>query len=213
MPNAAERWVFDASPLIVLAKAGRLTLVEDAKIERIVPEAVARELVAGPAGDPARVAIEQGWGIRLSDQPIPQTVLEWSLGAGDLALEPPAASEPPTPASKPYRMASVSDGRGSVQFMRTLDELLKALRCILATEVKIIKGPHPVNQVGSSWEAIRRNMDRARGSCGAYGNGVAMEITAAEFEALKIAGAAEEHDHHKLDWEQYERVLRERLQA
>ena len=29
MPNAAERGVFDASPLIVLAKAGRLTLVED----------------------------------------------------------------------------------------------------------------------------------------------------------------------------------------
>jgi len=94
MPSAAERWVFDASPLIVLAKAGRLALVEDAKIERLVPEAVARELIAGPVGDPARVTIEQGWGIRLPDQPIPQTVLEWSLGHGESAVIAAALARP-----------------------------------------------------------------------------------------------------------------------
>jgi hypothetical protein len=53
MPSAVERWVFDASPLIMLAKAGRLALVEDARIERLVPEAVVRELVGDSLRAPA----------------------------------------------------------------------------------------------------------------------------------------------------------------
>jgi predicted nucleic acid-binding protein len=85
MPNAVERWIFDASPLIVLAKARRLALVEDARIERLVPAAVAREIVTGPPGDPARMAIEQGWGNPVPDETIPESVLGWSLGPGESA--------------------------------------------------------------------------------------------------------------------------------
>ena len=47
-----ERWVLNASPLILLARIGRedllLTLADDV----VVPQAVAAEVQAGPATDP-----------------------------------------------------------------------------------------------------------------------------------------------------------------
>ncbi|HYN22573.1 MAG TPA: DUF3368 domain-containing protein [Thermoanaerobaculia bacterium] len=49
----------------------------------IVPEAVVREVEAGPAADPARKALESGWGIRSAPREIPGSVLEWGLGAGE----------------------------------------------------------------------------------------------------------------------------------
>lgn len=87
----AERWVVDASPLITLAKAGHLHLL-DQLASVLVPEAVVREVEAGPGADPARRALENGWGARAAPREIPAAVLEWGLGAGEssvlaLALE------------------------------------------------------------------------------------------------------------------------------
>ncbi|TMB88174.1 MAG: hypothetical protein E6J45_11680 [Chloroflexi bacterium] len=58
----AETWVVNASPLIVLAKAGRLGLTGDLCSAILLPDAVAHELLAGPADDPARLAVLAGWG-------------------------------------------------------------------------------------------------------------------------------------------------------
>jgi predicted nucleic acid-binding protein len=86
---AAVKWYEmgkNASPIITLAKVGQLGLIEKLASPAIVPEAVAAELLAGPQGDPARVALEGNWGRRLSPQQIPPRVLEWGLGAGESSV-------------------------------------------------------------------------------------------------------------------------------
>lgn len=78
-------WVVDASPIITLAKAGYLHLL-DQLASLLVPEAVALEVAEGPASDPARKALESGWGVRAVPRDIPRSVLEWGLGAGESAV-------------------------------------------------------------------------------------------------------------------------------
>jgi predicted nucleic acid-binding protein len=82
----AETWIFNASPLIALAKVDCLHLPEKLASEIIVPEAVRREILLGPAEDPARLALEEGWGLEASVASIPEGILEWGLGAGESAV-------------------------------------------------------------------------------------------------------------------------------
>ncbi|HEX3527156.1 MAG TPA: DUF3368 domain-containing protein [Thermoanaerobaculia bacterium] len=82
----SEIWVVNASPIISLAKAGFLDLLGKLAPDLIVPEAVASEVLAGPATDPARKTLETGWGNRVSPRIIPERVLEWGLGAGESAV-------------------------------------------------------------------------------------------------------------------------------
>ena len=81
----SDLWIVNSSPIITLAKAGYLQLL-DQLASVLVPEAVAREVEAGPAADPARKALESGWGSRAAPQGIPGSVLEWGLGAGETAV-------------------------------------------------------------------------------------------------------------------------------
>jgi predicted nucleic acid-binding protein len=80
-----ERRVVNASPLIVLARAGHLDLLTDQDVELIIPEPVASEVVAGPEGD-ARHALLDGWGVRQSIEAVPADILEWGLGSGESAV-------------------------------------------------------------------------------------------------------------------------------
>lgn len=82
----AEAWVVNASPLICLAKAGHLALLEEKTVELLVPEAVAAEVLAGPESDPARAALHGGFGRRVQVEQVPDEVLEWSLGPGESAV-------------------------------------------------------------------------------------------------------------------------------
>ncbi len=52
----------------------------------IVPDAVATELLSGPIGDPARIAIEGKWGQRMLPTQMPEIVLEWGLGAEESSV-------------------------------------------------------------------------------------------------------------------------------
>lgn len=81
-----ETWVPNASPLIVLAKIGRLDLLEEEGRTLIVPAEVAEEVRRGPATDPARLAIERGWGGSPVREEADAEVLEWGLGAGESAV-------------------------------------------------------------------------------------------------------------------------------
>jgi len=81
----SDLWVVNASPIITLAKAGHLHLL-DQLASILVPAAVAREIAAGPASDPARRALEDGWGVHAAPREIPDSVLEWGLGAGESAV-------------------------------------------------------------------------------------------------------------------------------
>lgn len=78
-----RRWVVNASPIIVLAKAGLDHLLTEMPDEVLVPAAVATEVAAGPDSDPARQLLQLGWGQIVSPDEIPQPVTEWGLGAGE----------------------------------------------------------------------------------------------------------------------------------
>lgn len=81
-----EFWVGNASPVITLAKAGHLDLLTQLADDVLVPEAVLTELLDAPADDPARQAMERGWGTRIPGVTIPVGVLEWGLGAGEASV-------------------------------------------------------------------------------------------------------------------------------
>jgi predicted nucleic acid-binding protein len=78
--------VVNASPLIVLAKAGAVELLGRPGGQVIVPQDVAREILAGPPADPARRLMESGWGERAVAPAVPASVVEWGLGAGESAV-------------------------------------------------------------------------------------------------------------------------------
>jgi predicted nucleic acid-binding protein len=81
-----EVFVVNASPVITLAKAGHLALLTDLADTIFLPTAVVVEVLAGPESDPARRALEGGWGTRVPVSSIPSVVLEWGLGAGETAV-------------------------------------------------------------------------------------------------------------------------------
>jgi predicted nucleic acid-binding protein len=90
----SEAWILNASPVITMAKAGYLHLFEQLAAKLLIPEPVAAEILAAPPSDPARKALESGWGIRISPGKVPGAVLEWGLGSGEsgvlaLSLENP----------------------------------------------------------------------------------------------------------------------------
>lgn len=78
--------VVNASPLIALAKVGRLDLLTSRGQQLVVPKQVVDEVLAGPEGDPARLALEGGFGAPLHLAAIDPEVLGWSLGAGESAV-------------------------------------------------------------------------------------------------------------------------------
>jgi predicted nucleic acid-binding protein len=80
----ADVWVVDASPLIALAHADNLELLEKLPADLVVPMAVVEEILAGP-DDPARRALSLGWGPRQAAT-VPERVAEWGLGKGESAV-------------------------------------------------------------------------------------------------------------------------------
>jgi predicted nucleic acid-binding protein len=82
----SDVWVVNASPVIVLAKAGYLRLLERLPSELLLPEPVAAEIRAGPKADPARQAVESGWAKRVPTEAVPAELLEWGLGPGETAV-------------------------------------------------------------------------------------------------------------------------------
>jgi predicted nucleic acid-binding protein len=82
----SERWVVNASPLIVLARIGLEQLLLDLVDEVIVPRAVAVEIEAGPPEDQSRRALATGK-FTVIDTPTPPTeILAWDLGSGETAV-------------------------------------------------------------------------------------------------------------------------------
>ncbi len=82
-----ERWVINASPLILLGKAGQLGWVSRlGKI--VVPSPVADEILAGAKNDPARLWLEQGEGKSLiaPGAIVPPELVAWDLGAGETSV-------------------------------------------------------------------------------------------------------------------------------
>jgi predicted nucleic acid-binding protein len=89
----SERWVLNASPIIVLARVGQEHLFEALADEVVIPRAVAEEIEAGPVDDPARRAIAGGQFTTVDVTPVSE-VLAWDLGAGETAVLSYALEEP-----------------------------------------------------------------------------------------------------------------------
>lgn len=83
----SRQWVVNASPLIVLAKAGQTSLLLRLSDILIVPHEVAEEIRAGADDDPARGWLERkGAACIQAPRPFNPTVLAWDLGHGETAV-------------------------------------------------------------------------------------------------------------------------------
>ena len=81
----AERWVVNASPLIVLSKINRQHLLTELAAETVIPEAVALEIEAGPEDDPARQFLRSA-SLPIIAVPTEPVILAWDLGAGETSV-------------------------------------------------------------------------------------------------------------------------------
>lgn len=79
-------WVFDASPIIALGKAGLLRLPADIGIDALIPEAVAVEVDAGDDADPAKVWLREGASFTVVQATVLPVVAAWGLGEGESAV-------------------------------------------------------------------------------------------------------------------------------
>jgi len=76
--------VVNASPLILLSRTDRLDLLASLAKTLIVPEAVIREIHAGADHDDTADRIKDLSSVlRVDDQPVPDQIRSWDLGAGE----------------------------------------------------------------------------------------------------------------------------------
>lgn len=93
----SEDWIVDTGPVVILAKIGQLGLLTGLAREVLLPSPVVREIRRGPAIDPARRAVEAGWGTAVPVRYIRAAVRSVALlGPGEqsvltLALRRPGA--------------------------------------------------------------------------------------------------------------------------
>jgi predicted nucleic acid-binding protein len=81
---APERWVVNASPLILLGKAEQIQLFGVLTGEVAVPEAVIREVSAKPDGARTVQTLTASESVIVVDDEVPPAnILSWDLGAGE----------------------------------------------------------------------------------------------------------------------------------
>jgi len=120
-------WVINASPLISLARIGRLDLLEATEHVLNIPEDVVKEVLAGPPSDPARQALEGGFGGPPTSVPTDLRVVEWGLGAGETAVISQAISIGATAVLDDARARTAARVLG-VKVIGTLGVVLNARR-------------------------------------------------------------------------------------
>jgi len=90
-----ERPVVNASPLVVLARAGRLDLLRLLGSRVVVPSPVARE-VRAHSDETARALEEEAWIEEEPAAPVAERVAAWDLGLGESAVLSWAIAHPGT---------------------------------------------------------------------------------------------------------------------
>src|SRR5689334_16131350 len=93
--NVAERAVVNASPLIFLARAGLIDLLQLVSSEVIVPEAVASEIEVRGKSDPAaQILANTSWLVITQTSLISAEIQEWGLGPGESSVIASAHAHP-----------------------------------------------------------------------------------------------------------------------
>lgn len=83
----AERPAVNASPLIILSRAGLLNLLQLAAPELVVPDAVAAEILRRGPNDPTAQALSNtAWLSVIPTLAIPASIQSWGLGQGESAV-------------------------------------------------------------------------------------------------------------------------------
>lgn len=83
----AERPAINASPLILLTKAGLLDFLQLLSQEVVVPAAVAMEIQQYGARDVTSQALAQtNWLVVVETPPVPELIQSWDLGPGESAV-------------------------------------------------------------------------------------------------------------------------------
>ena len=91
--------VTNASPLIILSRAGRLELLRLAGETIIVPFAVVDEVRQRGESDPAyRAVMDTSWLLPRATPPTPESIQNWGLGPGESAALAWALAHPDTEA-------------------------------------------------------------------------------------------------------------------
>jgi predicted nucleic acid-binding protein len=90
----SDRWVVNASPLIVFGKIGQLDLLTRLPKEIVVPQAVANEILAGPENDAARLAIEAKMFNLVEAEDPTLELAAWDLGSGETSVLSYALANP-----------------------------------------------------------------------------------------------------------------------
>jgi predicted nucleic acid-binding protein len=89
-----EQWVVNASPLIVLGKVGQLDLLTKLPQRIVVPAAVVTEILAGPEGDAARLAVQAKMFTKVNTPTTVPELAAWDLGAGETSVLAYALAHP-----------------------------------------------------------------------------------------------------------------------
>jgi len=124
----SETWIFNASPVITMAKAGYLQIFDQLAAAILIPEAVFREILAAPVSDPARRALESGWGQKASPGEIPSSIIEWGLGQGESAVLALAVERPGSTAVLDDGAARRCARSLNLRLIGTLGAILRARR-------------------------------------------------------------------------------------
>ncbi|HUO10366.1 MAG TPA: DUF3368 domain-containing protein [Phycisphaerae bacterium] len=159
-------WVVNASPIITLAKVGQLQLLNSITQQLLIPTAVAQEILAGPADDPAVVSLNGGWGHKAAAAHIPDTLIEWGLGSGETAVLALAMERAPAVAVLDDASARAAARTLSVPVIGTLGVVLRAkVKGLVPSASKIIRdlqvaglfidqaiARRALEQIGESWD-------------------------------------------------------------
>lgn len=83
----AERPAVNASPLIILSRAGLLDLLQLTAPELVVPDAVATEILRRGQSDITAQALgSTAWLSVIQTPPVPDSIQAWGLGQGESAV-------------------------------------------------------------------------------------------------------------------------------
>jgi predicted nucleic acid-binding protein len=135
-----ERWVLNASPLIVLARVGLESLPLSLAAQVIVPRPVAEEIQVGPPLDPARQALAAGRFAVVDPPPAPVELIAWDLGAGETAVLSWAVANPGWTAILDDGEARKCARAFSIPVKGTLALVLMAKRCgLISSAGKVIQ--------------------------------------------------------------------------
>jgi predicted nucleic acid-binding protein len=83
----SNKWVVNASPLILLAKVEHISLLPKLTEQLVIPTSVVAEVQGGPSSDPAQAWLSgEGAAWFRADIAAVSSVAAWDLGAGETAV-------------------------------------------------------------------------------------------------------------------------------